>query len=125
MQQSHCLLYMIFCGIYLTLRKCSSCRKSFFENFGILYAYIIFPFSLFFFLFVCFRKERDCLKKLSSPTGPAQLPARPQPSPLVSHHPQASLGVRLLYASPATVVSDRDSDPRLCPLPQLNPRASS
>ena len=41
------------CVFYLILQKCSACRKSFSENFDILYAYIIFL-----FFFVCLFKKK-------------------------------------------------------------------
>ena len=80
--QWHSLNYLNLCGFYLTLGKCSGCRKSFSENFDILYAYIIFYFSLFLFCLSEFKKNPPLrLGRHSSQARPRPSPARPSPSP--------------------------------------------
>ena len=85
-----------FVWIFLTLQKCSCCRKSFSENFDILYAYI----SLLFILFLLFVWKR---KKTSRPTGPAQpaSPATAPPAHAPAPPPPTPGGVRRPHASRA------------------------
>ena len=82
----------------MTSQKCSRCRKSFSENFDILYAYIIFSFSFVFIISFSL-----CFKKRFFPppnwAGPAL--ARPRPSSAHRHRPRRRAGVR---AAPAAAL---------------------